>query len=64
MSDATRQQVFVSACLLAGDTVCECVYRSVSECACDGQKGVYLQGWKMLKLADVAGQYTYSHQPS
>lgn len=64
VSDATRQQVFVSACLLAGDTVCECVYRSVSECACDGQKGVYLQGWKMLKLADVAGQYTYSHQPS
>lgn len=25
MSDATRQQVIVSACLLAGDTVCECV---------------------------------------
>lgn len=30
VSDATRQQVFVSACLLAGDTVCVCV--CVQEC--------------------------------
>ena len=41
-------------CVNAGESVCD------GERVCDGED-VYFWDWKMLNLADVAGQYILPH---